>query len=228
MGLFGPKKEGEGKKKAAVEQQGLPPLPKLPELPPLKFPSYSPMEKYELKPERLPALPPASRRERFTQAMIKGAVTSEAEEAPIAEEEFAEKTFVPAGKVRTQEYEPEQPAMIQTLPSPTQGMIASPKPEPVVMRTTRKAGITTPEEFQEAAHVVRQKEPVFIRLDKFEEGLHMFEDLKDRIEEIRVLLHDIKNVREKEENELGQWETELQAMKTQIDKIDNDIFSRVQ
>ena len=65
--------------------------------------------------------------------------------------------------------------------------------------------------FREAARTV--KEPIFIRIDKFEEGLHAFEKAKEQIKEIEKMLSDVKNLKEEEEKELSMWEKEVQKTK---------------
>jgi len=69
--------------------------------------------------------------------------------------------------------------------------------------------------------------PVFIRLDRFEEAMAVFGTIKRKISEIESALEEIKRVREKEENELVSWESEIKSMKNQIEKVDRDIFSKL-
>lgn len=71
-------------------------------------------------------------------------------------------------------------------------------------------------------------EPIFIRIDKFEEGSRTFEDVKRKISEIENMFIDLKAVREKEEKELGVWEEEIKQIKGKIEKIDSDIFSQIE
>jgi len=73
----------------------------------------------------------------------------------------------------------------------------------------------------------RDVEPVFIRIDRFEEGLHIFEDTKKKISEIERALGETKRIKEKEEKELQDWENEIRTIKNQIEKIDEDIFSKI-
>jgi len=74
----------------------------------------------------------------------------------------------------------------------------------------------------------REEEPVFIRIDKFEESLHVFEKAKHQIKEVEKLLKDIKRIRTKEEDELEFWEKEMQSIKNQVEKVDQDIFSKIE
>lgn len=73
----------------------------------------------------------------------------------------------------------------------------------------------------------QKNEPVFVRLDKFEEGLKIFEDTKHKIMDIEKVLRDIKIIKEEEEKELQDWEMEIQRLKGQFEKIDRDIFSKI-
>ena len=81
--------------------------------------------------------------------------------------------------------------------------------------------------FRDAARLVRKNEPVFIRIDKFEESLHIFEKTKEQIDEIEKMLSHIKKIKEDEEHELESWEKEIQSIKRQIQRVDSDIFSKV-
>ena len=70
-------------------------------------------------------------------------------------------------------------------------------------------------------------EPVFVRIDKFEEALKIFEKTKSKISEIEKLLLEMKSINEKEEKELQNWEKEIQTMKKNFEKINQDIFSKI-
>ena len=72
-----------------------------------------------------------------------------------------------------------------------------------------------------------KNEPVFVRLDNFEEGLKIFEDTKHKVMEIERMLRDIKLIKEEEEKELQNWGMEIQRLKGQFEKIDRDIFSKI-
>jgi hypothetical protein len=71
------------------------------------------------------------------------------------------------------------------------------------------------------------KEPVFIRIDKFETSLHIFEKAKKQIHEIEDILSNIKKIREDEEKQLTHWEREIQNVKAEIERINQDIFSKI-
>lgn len=72
------------------------------------------------------------------------------------------------------------------------------------------------------------KKPVFIRIDKFEESLRIFEETKEKIFDIEKLLSEIKHLKEKEGIELSDWSAEIHTIKNQIEKVERDIFSKIE
>lgn len=73
-----------------------------------------------------------------------------------------------------------------------------------------------------------KEEPIFIRIDKFEEALNNFDKVKKQVAEIEKTLREVKEIKEEEEKELESWEKEMQSLKKQIEKIDDDIFSKIE
>ena len=73
----------------------------------------------------------------------------------------------------------------------------------------------------------KRAKPIYIRLDKFETTVESFSEIKNKIIEIESLLKQIKDIKIKEENELNEWERELQVIKARIEFIDKNIFNRL-
>jgi len=71
-------------------------------------------------------------------------------------------------------------------------------------------------------------EPVFIRIDRFEESMKIFDNMKRQITEIENMLKDIEMIREEEDRELAHWEKEVQSLKEQVERIDDDVFSKIE
>ena len=72
-----------------------------------------------------------------------------------------------------------------------------------------------------------QKEPIFIKLDKFREAVEKFQEIKYRVNEIENSLVKLKDVKDKEENELKEWEEEVRLIKEKVENIDNSLFSKI-
>jgi hypothetical protein len=103
----------------------------------------------------------------------------------------------------------------------------------MLMSSKREMSMTrdienVPRVFKEAANVVKNAEPVFVRIDKFEQSLKVFEKAKAKVMDIEKMLRDIKKLKEKEDEELSNWEKEIQTTKEQIERVDKELFSKIQ
>jgi hypothetical protein len=74
---------------------------------------------------------------------------------------------------------------------------------------------------------VKETEPLFIRIDKFEEGSKNFEEVKKQILGIEKMFNDLKSVKEDEEKELKSFEEEIRKIKERVEKIDDNVFSKI-
>jgi len=201
MGWFNKKKNEE------KESPSLSELPKLPELPKIEEGKED-----DLSIHQLPSFPNNSLGEKFSQNTIKEAVTGKKEGEEVFEtDDFAQTK--------------DDMRMMQKPPkkSPTKEFSYSKRGEERTPKTKE-----VPEEFKEAARIVKKAEPIFIRIDKFEESLHVFEKTKEQILEIEKMLKDIKKIKEEEERELEFWENKIQTTKEQIEKIDKNLFSKIE
>lgn len=87
---------------------------------------------------------------------------------------------------------------------------------------------TMPEEYTSKVSSLRGKaEPVFIRIDKYEDALKMFEDAKNKIADMEDTLKHIRKIKEDEYQELKEWETEIQRIKGDFERANRDIFSKL-
>lgn len=84
------------------------------------------------------------------------------------------------------------------------------------------------EPIKEISPKVKESGPVFIRLDKFEESVKLFEKAREKITEVEKILNNTKRIKEEEEEELDAWEKEINIIKEQLENIDKNIFSKVE
>lgn len=216
MGLFkksDDKKSGKGVSSYPSDSPPrLPELPKLPEFPGMEdSQSNEPEEKFSLP--QLPSFPNSSLGDKFSQNTIKDAVSGgkEVDSEDMDEDENFD----------MEEYEhPMTPPSPDKMQSSIMSDNKSREESEAVERPVRGYN-------QKQYTSMKNPEPVFIRLDKFEESLDIFKDAKEQISDIENLLKEIKELKEKEEAELSSWEDEIQEIKKQVEKVDQDIFSKV-
>jgi len=200
------------KKKEKKEETEVPKLPEIPQLP--ELPEFPETEMSESKiPEgplpQLPSFPNGNLGNQFSQNTIKEAITGRKEE-----------------EVEAEEFTEEIPMMQRPLVREgTRRDVYTP-----LQRT--KAKEAEPSDFANARKRFdsneRGQEPIFIRIDKFEEGSRTFEEVREKISEIETMFNDVKKVKEKEEKELSLWEDEIKQIKRKIEKIDSNIFSQIE
>ena len=198
MGLFNKKEKNQS------EVPSLPELPDFPELPSLPYTKET--KKQERIPQ-LPSYPNNSFGKKFSQNAIKDVVSGEKGEEVFDADEFGED---------------ESQMMHEPQKKPYAREISN---SPVYEEDKTEE---IPREFRKAARIVKKTEPVFVRLDKFEESIQILEKTKEKILEIEKLLRDISKLKEQEESELELWQAEINTIKQQIDKIDKDVFSKIE
>jgi hypothetical protein len=189
------------KKKNEVNQ--LPEIPDVPSLPPLpKLPELD-SDNSQFRPNALPRFPPSSFGEKFSQSTIKDAISGEREGDESANE---------SEEVQTMPKLPEGP-LTRDVSSP-EDFVSGRRPRPAPRNYSDRNG--------------PQPHPMFVRLDKFEENLEVFERIKKQLSGVEKILEEITRTREQEDKEMQDWQSRLQTMKEQLDKIDQDIFSNAE
>jgi len=180
------------------EKKGEMGVPSLPRLPRLPdFPDMEPMSDRAI--HQLPIFPSNSIGKKFSRDSIKDAVSGERGEKDFYADEFSD----------------DEMRMMR---------------EPLRRPMTKEMEEETEEGFERAGKMSsfrQEAEPVFVRIDRFEEGLKLFEGIKNQISEIERVLAETKRLKEKEEAELHSWENELKRMREEIEKMGRDIFSKV-
>lgn len=73
----------------------------------------------------------------------------------------------------------------------------------------------------------KSDQPVFIKLDKFQDAVHKFEEVKSKVKEIEDSLIKVKDIKSKEEIELKAWEQEVQMIKEKVSNIESSLFSKL-
>ena len=73
----------------------------------------------------------------------------------------------------------------------------------------------------------KKVEPVYIRIDKFKSAVNSFQEIQNKIREIESLLTKIREQKQKEDEELREWEREIETIKARMGAIDQNIFSKL-
>ena len=200
MGLFSKKDE-------------VPKILSTPTLPELPKPEQ--LEKKDLP--GLPSFPTTPNNENFNREMVKSAVS----DMPSPGEDEVNMGDQESLHIRE---EPEEEHTIPPRPS-----AESPIPEPPTIPSITDAPRKTLEltASMGGKPVTKQAEPIFVRIDKFQSSQKNFEDIKNKVKEIELVLKKIKDVKSHEEIELKGWTEDIEKIKSRLTEIDDNIFNQI-
>lgn len=68
---------------------------------------------------------------------------------------------------------------------------------------------------------------IFVRMDKFEEARRDFDEIKRKVKEIEQVLGKVKEMKSKEDNEISDWTSGLEKIKSKISGIDENFFNKI-
>ena len=71
------------------------------------------------------------------------------------------------------------------------------------------------------------KEPIFVRIDRFREGLESFRKIKSQVHKIEKMLSNTKEIKKQEQKEMESWDEQLKSIKERLEGLDREIFSKV-
>ncbi|MFA5952995.1 MAG: hypothetical protein WC812_00205 [Candidatus Pacearchaeota archaeon] len=193
-------------KKEKKEVPSLPELPLLPELP--ELPDIKDFESDE-EISKLPSFPRNSYGNKFSRDTIKEAVMGEEEEIEDSADEL------------------NYPKNLMMQNPLQQNWNLNDKNKRVTREIDDNYEYKSSEFSKNSKIMPTEKGPIFVRLDKFEEAQTIFKETKENLREISNLLEETKDIKQKEEKTIQEWETELQNIKNRIEKVDRDIFSKI-
>ena len=214
------KKKGKSK-----ETSKLPPLPKMNDLP--KFPG----EEDEFDEDdfpTLPEIPKAQFGDDISQDAMKNAVSGEMDDGDFEEfdngsdfNDMAEISSLPS-ITENKELTPSDYDSYESSTDSVQPIQMAQNLQPKLVQTQSAFDRTMP-----VQNVVSSNEPIFVRIDKFEESLDSFKAIKGEIAKIDKMLTNTKEIKKQEQKELEDWEEQLKSIKKRIEEIDRDIFSKI-
>ncbi len=181
---------------------------KVPELPIL--PSL-PEEKIENR--NLPSLPPNSN-ENFNRDMIKSAINDD-------ESQFNESMIPSISPDRIPSQIPNQmPSQISSNQIPK-----LPVPRETITQNPEIGFQHTPT--KESVRIIKGPESVFVRIDKFRIAKKELEEAKKNLIEAESILRKVREIKSKEDDDIGEVNLNLDSIKKKIEGIDSLIFDKV-
>lgn len=104
-------------------------------------------------------------------------------------------------------------------------MIPSIEEYQVPQETTTRVKTTTTKAFLPPPRA--SKEPVFIKIDKYESAMKDLDDIKKGLRDIEATLEKVRDAKLREDLEISGWSQEIANIKAKINSIDSRIFNQI-
>lgn len=100
---------------------------------------------------------------------------------------------------------------------------------PIGIKSKPRALELEPEPMQRLPKIEREKttNPVFVRIDKYQEAVHAFQEIKSQLNEIENYLREVRSLKQREESELANWESQIESIKARLSQIDQGVFGKL-
>ena len=185
-------------KKKGGDVPEIPEAPKLPALPEVPAASEVP---------ELPSIPASSQNDNLNQEMVKSAVGEASSEVEPAIPE------APVTPIEPPAFNDSGEANGAPMGDATDAQ--SPIPEPPT------------EEAEAPVEGPKVIEPIFVRIDKFQDAKESLSRVQDKTKEMKDILRKLNEVRRKEEEEISGWDEELEKLKSMLSEVESEIFNQV-
>ena len=214
----------------------------LPDLPPMRNPTFladnegsfehinedSLGDEYSMEKHELPSFPDSLNDKGFSQAAIKDAVSSDEEVIP------GNNPIRDSGGNKFQTIEMDEWAPSMKKEDSTQDMDsvidnnAMQNKSKILSKSNKKLEEPTMGDYSNVRVPMRPRtnSDIFVKLDKFYSARKSLVDAQQKLEEVDALLRKIREIKMREEQELGAWEKELMSIKTKINDIAINLFEK--
>jgi len=220
-----------GKRKKEEKTPELPPLPALPELPKMRE-NLNDIPQEKNKNSILPAFPNSHFGEKMSQNTIKEAVEYDSKPhykmpssnhlpLPPPTNKFNQKN--PPQKQKAELIEDDDEPRTLEVSNWTEHQ----NPTDQYPSQFKTRAMETTKDIKMPTSRVKRTEPLFVKLEKYEGALSTFNEIKLRVSEMDSMLKNIKEVKKQEEEEIDEWEKEIEMIKSRLDQIDKDLFNKV-
>ncbi len=222
------------------KEEKVPEIPPAPQLPSIPEPPISQTPEKKEMPElpELPTFPVGKKNESLNNEIVKSAVSDAPEDNEVvvdmpSEDGVHNNTELPIPPVPTPTTSATLPAIPQLPPKttpqlpPTQSSTPVPPIQSSIHQTPEKRTLELSPSIQHPTSKTKQIEPVFVRIDKFQEAQKDFDKIQKDVQEIESTLRKVKDIKADEEEQLSSWTKDLEKIKSRLSEIDINIFNKL-
>ncbi len=69
-----------------------------------------------------------------------------------------------------------------------------------------------------------EDKPIFVKIDEYRDVLDVISLIKNKINDAKTILHELDELRAKEDSEVEGWKSKVAEMENRINSMDNALF----
>ncbi len=203
------------------KKEEVPELPQLPDYPPV----YEDSSKPSKSRKSLPELPKSDFGEGLSQEMVKSEINNTHTNQNV---EQLPRNF----KLNSPEYPGHSKEEGDLIPSLPKNKKQTPLTREIPMEMSpelpeiHRRSLELPSN-AEIRPLTKDTDPIFVRIDKFQDAQKKFNEIKKAVKEIGETQKKIRDAKVKEDIEIDAWVQEIDKVKARLGEIDKDIFDKL-
>jgi len=71
---------------------------------------------------------------------------------------------------------------------------------------------------------MENKMPVFVKIDEYSDILDMMADIKEKLNNAKVVLNNLEELKEREDSEIDSWRSSVEEIEKKIQFVDHTLF----
>jgi hypothetical protein len=223
------------------KEEKVPEIPPAPQLPSIPVPPTPEKKEISDLPE-LPSFPAGKKNEAINNEIVKSAVSDAPEDNEVVvdmpsedgvhsdshESSIPSLPSLPPTPLPPTPRPPIQTQSISTPPTQSSAPVPPiPAIPPMSSSVPERRTIELHPSIQHQTPKTKQIEPVFVRIDKFQEAQKDFDRIQKDVQEIESTLRKVKDIKADEEEQLSSWTKDLEKIKSRLSEIDINIFNKL-
>ncbi|MEK6856402.1 MAG: hypothetical protein AABX49_00145 [Nanoarchaeota archaeon] len=77
---------------------------------------------------------------------------------------------------------------------------------------------------EERPMIVPEEKAIFVKVEKYKEAIDTLEIIKEKLKTAQAVLNELRELKNKEEAELEEWQNTINDIKSKLTLVDNNLF----
>ena len=87
-----------------------------------------------------------------------------------------------------------------------------------------KEEVSSVSDFNFSSKDEKGKKQIFVKMDNYKEALETVDKIREKIKDADVILNDLRNMKEKEDQHIQKWHSDLEVIKEKLGRMDQILY----